>query len=104
MNTSVRVGVIVVMMFAVLGVPHRADVAPDRQDVVPPKPTGAQEVEVVAVMGDQSTQQPTGLLQGKRDKRSVAPALRLAQATGIAVPLQGMTPPPPLPPRPFLKA
>src|SRR3989442_2269825 len=96
MNTSVRVGVIVVMMFAVLGVPHRADVAPDRQDVVPPKPTGAQEVEVVAVMVDQSTQQPTVLLQGKRDKRSVALAIGLAEATGIAVPLQGVTPPRPL--------
>jgi uncharacterized protein len=96
MNTSVRIGVIVVMMSAVLGVPDRADVAPDRQDVVPPKPTGAQEVEVVAVMVDQSTQQPTVLLQGKRDKRSVALAIGLAEATGIAVPLQGVTPPRPL--------
>ena len=96
MNTSVRIGVIVVMMSAVLGVPDRADVAPDRQDVVPPKPTGAQEVEVVAVMVDQSTQQPTVLLQGKRDKRSVAIAIGLAEATGIAVPLQGVTPPRPL--------
>src|SRR5438128_3439482 len=96
MNTSVRVGVIVVMMFAVLGVPHRADVAPDRQDVVPPKPTGAQEVEVVAVMVDQNTQQPTVVLQGKRDRRSVILAIGLAEATGIAVPLQGVTPPRPL--------
>jgi len=96
MNTSVRIGVIVLMMFAVLGIPDRAYVAPDRQDVVPPKPTGAQEVEVVAVMVDQSTQQPTVLLQGKRDKRSVALAIGLAEATGIAVPLQGVTPPRPL--------
>ena len=96
MNTSVRIGVIVLLIFAVLGVPNRAYVAPDRQDVVPPKPTGAQEVEVVAVMVDQSTQQPTVLLQGKRDKRSVALAIGLAEATGIAVPLQGVTPPRPL--------
>src|SRR4029434_342971 len=93
---SVRIGVIVLAMFAVLGVPDRAYVAPDRQDVVPPKPTGAQEVDVVAVMVDQNTQQPTVLLQGKRDRRSVALAIGLAEATGIAVPLQGVTPPRPL--------
>jgi uncharacterized protein len=96
MNTSVRVGAMLSLMIAVLGVPDRAYVAPDRQDVAPPKPTGAQEVEVVAVMMDQNTQQPTVLLQGKRDKRSVALAIGLAEATGIAVPLQGVTPPRPL--------
>jgi bifunctional DNase/RNase len=96
MNTSVRTGVIVLVMFAVLGVPDLAYVAPDRQDVVPPKPTGAQEVEVVAVMVDQNTQQPTVLLQGKRDKRSVHIAIGLAEAAGIAFPLQGVTPPRPL--------
>src|SRR5262245_11443601 len=96
MNTSIRIGVMVSLMVAVLGMPERAYVAPDRQDVAPPKPTGAQEVEVVAVMVDQNTQQPTVLLQGKRDKRSVALAIGLAEATGIAVPLQGVTPPRPL--------
>jgi hypothetical protein len=96
MKTSIRIGVMVSLMVAVLGMPQRAYVAPDRQDVAPPKPTGAQEVEVVAVMMDQNTQQPTVLLQGKRDKRSVALAIGLAEATGIAVPLQGVTPPRPL--------
>ncbi len=96
MNTSVRIGVTALLMLAVLGVPHPADLAPDRPEAAPPKPTGAQEVEVVAVMVDQSTQQPTVLLQGKRDKRSVALAIGLAEATGIAVPLQGVTPPRPL--------
>jgi len=96
MNTSIRIGVMVSLMVAVLGMPERAYVAPDRPDVAPPKPTGAQEVEVVAVMVDQNTQQPTVLLQGKRDKRSVALAIGLAEATGIAVPLQGVTPPRPL--------
>src|SRR5437899_9763466 len=96
MNTSVRLGVMALLVLAVLGVPRLADLAPDRPDVAPPKPTGAQEVEVVAVMVDQSTQQPTVLLQGKRDKRSVALAIGLAEATGIAVPLQGVTPPRPL--------
>jgi hypothetical protein len=96
MNTSVRIGVIGLVIVAVLGAPERASLAPDRLDVAPPKPTGAQEVEVVAVMLDQSTQQPTVLLQGKRDHRSVALAIGLAEATGIAVPLQGVTPPRPL--------
>ena len=96
MNTSVRIVVIGLLVVGVLAVPHRAYVAPDRPEVAPPKPTGAQEVEVVAVMVDQNTQQPTVLLQGKRDKRSVALAIGLAEATGIAVPLQGVTPPRPL--------
>ena len=96
MNTSVRIGVTALLMLAVFGVPHPADLAPDRPEAAPPKPTGAQEVDVVAVMVDQSTQQPTVLLQGKRDKRSVALAIGLAEATGIAVPLQGVTPPRPL--------
>ena len=96
MNSSVRIGVIGLLVVVVLAVPHRAYVAPDRAEVAPPKPTGAQEVEVVAVMVDQNTQQPTVLLQGKRDKRSVALAIGLAEATGIAVPLQGVTPPRPL--------
>ena len=96
MNTSVRIGVVGLLIVAVLGVPERASLAPDQPQVAPPKPTGAQEVEVVAVMVDQNTQQPTVLLQGKRDKRSVALAIGLAEATGIAVPLQGVTPPRPL--------
>src|SRR2546428_1101493 len=96
MNPSVRLGVMALLVLAVLGVPRLADLAPDRPDVAPPKPTGAQEVEVIAVMVDQDTQQPTVLLQGKRDKRSVALAIGLAEATGIAVPLQGVTPPRPL--------
>jgi uncharacterized protein len=96
MNTSVRISVIALLIIAALGVPKPGDLAPDRPEVAPPKPTGAQEVEVVAVLVDQSTQQPTVLLQGKRDKRSVALAIGLAEATGIAVPLQGVTPPRPL--------
>ena len=96
MNTSVRLSVIALLVFAALGVPRPADLAPDRPEASPPKVTGAQEVDVVAVMIDQSTQQPTVILQGKRDKRSVELAIGLAEATGIAVPLQGVTPPRPL--------
>src|SRR5436189_4276812 len=96
MTTSGRAGVIAVVSLAVLGAPGRASLAPDGADVSPPKVTGPQEVEVVAVMIDQQTQQPTVLLQGKRDKRSLAMTIGLAEATGIAVPLQGATPPRPL--------
>jgi len=96
MNTNVRLGVVALLMLAMLCVPDRADLAPDRPDVAPPKPTGAQEVDVVAVMIDQNTQQPTVVLQGKRDGARFVLAIGLAEATGIAVPLQGVTPPRPL--------
>ena len=96
MTTSGRAGVIALVSFAVLGAPERAQLAPEGADVSPPKATGPQEVEVVAVLMDQRTQQPTVLLQGKRDKRSLSMAIGLAEATGIAVPLQGATPPRPL--------
>src|SRR5438874_4525034 len=79
-----------------LGTPERAHQAPGGPEVAPPKAMGPQEVEVVAVVMDQATHQPTILLQGKRDKRSLAMTIGLAEATGIAVPLQGATPPRPL--------
>jgi bifunctional DNase/RNase len=61
-----------------------------------PKATGPQEVEIVAVALDPRTQTPTVLLEGKRDKRHLAMVIGAAEATGIAVPLQGVTPPRPL--------
>jgi bifunctional DNase/RNase len=68
----------------------------ERGDLSPPKLTGPQEAEVVAVLLDQRTQQPTVVLQGKRDRRNFAMVIGVAEATGIAVPLQGVTPPRPL--------
>jgi hypothetical protein len=70
--------------------------ARDQADVTPPRSTGAQEASVVAVVVDQRTEQPTVVLEGKRDHRQFAMAIGLAEATGIAVPLQGITPPRPL--------
>jgi bifunctional DNase/RNase len=68
----------------------------DRSEVPAPRATGPQEVTVVAVMLDPTTQQPAIVLEGKRDKRQVAMSIGMAEATGIAVPLQGITPPRPL--------
>lgn len=70
--------------------------ARDRGELAPPKPTAAQEVTVVAVVVDPQTQQPTIVLEGKRDRRQVAMVIGVAEATGIALPLQGVTPPRPL--------
>src|SRR3989442_13738281 len=92
MTTRARAGGIALVSFAVLGAPERAQLAPEGADVSPPKATGPQEVEVVAVLMDQRTQQPTVLLQGKRDKRSLAMTIGLAGATGIAMPPHGAPP------------
>jgi bifunctional DNase/RNase len=70
--------------------------AREQGEAVTPKVTGPQEVDVLAVMLDHRTQQPVVVLQGRRDKRSLSVAIGLAEATGIAVPLQGLTPPRPL--------
>jgi bifunctional DNase/RNase len=60
------------------------------------RPSGPQEAEVIAVVLDPRTSAPTVLLQGKRDGRRLAMAIGPAEATGIAVPLQGVKPPRPL--------
>jgi uncharacterized protein len=96
MTTRGRIGLIALLSLVLLGAPGRAHLAPERAETGPPRITGPQEVEVIAVLIDQRTQQPTVLLQGKRDKRSLAMVIGLAEATGIAVPLQGATPPRPL--------
>jgi bifunctional DNase/RNase len=92
MGTRGRIGLIALLL--VVG--GSAGAAPDRADVTPPRPTGPQEVEVVGVLVDQRTHQPTIVLQGKRDRRNVAMTIGLAEATSIVAPLQGITPPRPL--------
>jgi hypothetical protein len=63
----------------------------------PPAPAaGPQEATVLGVVVSPRSQQPAVVLQGKRDRRSFAMAIGPAEATGIAVPLQNMTPPRPL--------
>jgi bifunctional DNase/RNase len=66
------------------------------QSAPPSPPAGAQEVSVMGVFVDSRTQRPMVVLQGKRDKRSLAMAIGAAEATGIALPLENVTPPRPL--------
>ena len=68
----------------------------ERSELGAPAPTAAQEATVVAVLVDPVTRQPTVVLEGTRDHRRFAMAIGLAEATGIALPLQGVTPPRPL--------
>ena len=70
--------------------------ARDRAAAPAPKAGGPQEVEILAVALDPRTQTPAVLLEGKRDKRQLAMIIGPAEATGIAVPLQWLTPPRPL--------
>jgi hypothetical protein len=70
--------------------------ARDRAEVEAPRATTAQEASVVAVVIDPATQTPVIVLEGKRDHRQLTMAIGLAEATGIAIPLQGITPPRPL--------
>ncbi len=61
-----------------------------------PAPASAQEVDILAVVASPQTGTPLVLLQGKRDGRAFAMAIGPAEATGIALPLAGRTPPRPL--------
>jgi hypothetical protein len=58
--------------------------------------TGSQEAEVTAVVVDPQTRQPMVLLLGKRDRRPLVMAIGPFEANGIAMALQGVTPPRPL--------
>ena len=51
---------------------------------------------MTAVVVDPTTRQPIVLLQGKRDRRPLALAIGQFEANGIAIALQGVTPPRPL--------
>jgi hypothetical protein len=84
-----RLGILVVVGMGLLG-------ARDQGTVPAPSPAGPQEVTVVGLVLDPHTQQPTIVLQGKRDKRAFAMVIGPAEATGIALPLQNVTPPRPL--------
>lgn len=90
-----RIGRIAVVALAV-GVLAGGAGARDQSEQTPLRAIAAQEVTVVAVMVDPVSQQPAIVLEGKRDHRQLAMAIGVAEATGIALPLQGVTPPRPL--------
>jgi hypothetical protein len=59
-------------------------------------PTASQEVAVIGVFVAPETGERMVVLEGKRDKRKLAMVIGAAEATGIAVGLQNLTPPRPL--------
>jgi bifunctional DNase/RNase len=92
MTQKTRLVALAVIVLALSGM-----AAPERETVpAPPRAMGSQEADVVRVGVNQVTGQPAVVLEGKRDRRRVTLAIGLAEATGIAVPLQGVTPPRPL--------
>jgi len=92
MKRAVRITVVALVVGALAG----GASARDRGDVSALRQTTAQEANVVAVLLDHDTQTPVIVLEGKRDHRQITMAIGLAEATGIAIPLQGVTPPRPL--------
>jgi bifunctional DNase/RNase len=96
MRPTSRTVAIALVTLIVAGVPGSAQLAPNPSGDTAPKATGPQEAEVVAVVMDPRTETPAVVLEGKRDRRRVALMIGAAEATGIAVPLQGVTPPRPL--------
>ena len=85
-----RLGFLLIVAAGLLGARDRGPATPA------PSATGPQEVTVVGLLVDERTHAPTIVLQGKRDKRSIAMVIGPAEATGIAFPLQNLTPPRPL--------
>jgi bifunctional DNase/RNase len=92
MQIARRIAVVAVVVGTLAG----GASARDRADVETPRAPTAQEATVVAVLIDPATQTPVVVLEGKRDRRTLTMAIGLAEATGIALPLQGVTPPRPL--------
>ena len=90
MGRGGRLGMLVLVVTAL------AHTAGAHEPKEPPTPPSTQEVEVLAVMLDARTQQPVVVLAGKRDKRQLMLAIGPAEATSIAVPLQGVVPARPL--------
>jgi len=97
MNTNVRLGVVALLMLAMLCVPDPADLAPDRPDVSRRRSRPARKRWTWVAVDDR----PEHAAADRGAPGQARPALgraghRLAEATGIAVPLQGVTPPRPL--------
>ena len=87
-----RIALVAVIVGALVAGADARDLAEERA----PRTGSTQEASVLAVAIDPTTEQPTIVLEGKRDKRRFAMVIGVAEATGIALPLQGITPPRPL--------
>ena len=87
---SARLGILMIAAISALGARDRGT------PPTPPSTTGPQEVTIVGLLVDDRTHAPTIVLQGKRDLRTFAMMIGPAEAGGIALPLQNMTPPRPL--------
>jgi uncharacterized protein len=92
MNTPRRIAALALL----LGCSAALVAASGRAEAPATAPVSAHEVEVLAVMANPQTGVPLVLLQAKRDGRAFAMAIGPAEATGIALPLAGRTPPRPL--------
>lgn len=88
-----RAAVIALIAVGLTGATGRGD-AP--REAPGAKPNGPQEVEVVAVYLDPQVQAPKVILERKRDRRRFDMVIGLAEMNGIAIPLNGVTPPRPL--------
>jgi uncharacterized protein len=66
------------------------------REAAPPPAMSPQEVEVLAVFLDPLVQAPKVVLERKRDRRRLEMVIGLAEMNGIAIPLNGVTPPRPL--------
>jgi len=60
------------------------------------KPASVHEVDIVAVYLDSVAQAPKVVLERKHDRRRFEMVIGLAEMNGIAIPLNGVTPPRPL--------
>jgi hypothetical protein len=60
------------------------------------RPPGPEEVQVIAVYLDPMVQAPKVILERKRDRRRFDMVIGLAEMNGIAIALNGVTPPRPL--------
>jgi hypothetical protein len=90
MRRSGRLGVFVLVVVAL------AHSAVARERAESPTAASTQEVAVLAVMQDSRSQQPVVVLEGKRDRRQLMMVIGPAEATSIAIPLQGVVPARPL--------
>src|SRR5262245_58475658 len=88
-----RNGRLAVFVLVIVALAHAASA---RERAEAPAPPSTQAVDGIAAMRDARTEDPVVVLEGKRDKRQLLMVIGPAEATSIAVPLQGVVPVRPL--------